>query len=460
MPEDNLGYVLLANVTATPLQQKSIDIVFDSLIGTASDDSATVQRDEANALVGKYVANFGPFRDERFTVLVKDGKLAVDVPGQRVYELKAPDSNGKRFFALTNQIAVSFQQDGKREALSLTMYQAGFQFECPREGVEYEPEVPLDVLQPLVGIYRHEKRQRNLKVIIVNNRLALDDGAFFELAPPDDENKWAIRANAKIARIRFNKDEGGSVRSLTRFRNGQQVELPRVANDSVDAIPTVDSLIARIRDGYGGDKVADLGHVKLTGKVIFVHQGGRGKITHLVSGVDRLKSEADLGKLGYLRAAFDGQRGWTDSAFKPFEELSGRRLTQLKYRHPLWLLQNWRAEFDNAAIVRLDEVDGEQVYLLKLSAEGIPTRMLAVSAESGLVLKEKTAEIAPGIGQVPVTLTYSDYRPVKGVMLPFKIVTETQHTGEILTQFESATSLDELHDGAFRLIPHANRHER
>ena len=149
--------MLLANVTVTPLQQKSIDIVFDSLVGDLSNDPGKVNRDEVSGLLGKYVANFGPFRDERFTALIKDGKLALDVPGQRIYELKTPDSEGKWHFSLTNQIAVSFQNDDDGKSISLTMYQSGFEFECPREGVEIEAEIPLEELQPLVGVYRHKK---------------------------------------------------------------------------------------------------------------------------------------------------------------------------------------------------------------------------------------------------------------------------------------------------------------
>ena len=185
----------------------------------------------------------------------------------------------------------------------------------------------------------------------------------------------------------------------------------------------------------------------------FVHQGARGKVTLLISGVNRLRSDIDLGKLGYVRTAYDGERGWSDSAFAPFEELFGPRLKQLRFQHPLWLLQDWRELFNSAAIVQTGEVDGEKVFVLKLSAKGIPTHTLHVSAESGLVLKEETVAIAPGVGQLPLTYTYTDYRAVDGVMLPFKIVAKTLQSGEIVTQFESATSLDELNDDEFRLTP-------
>lgn len=462
LPEHNLGFVLLANVTATPLQQKSIDIVFDSLVGTVSKESGIVKRDEVSGLLGKYIANFASWRDERFTVLIKDGKLALDVPGQRVYELKAPDSKGKWYFALTNQIAVSFRKDDDDKPISLTMYQNGFEFECPREGVELEAEVPLKELQPLVGAYRDEKQKITVNIIIFNNRLAIKQpgGRLFEMAPPNDEKKWALRANRKRLQIRFNKAENGSIRSMTRFEIGKEVEMPRVAKGLEDSIPTIDSLITQICDGYGADSIANLGHVRLTGTMTFVNQGASGKVTHLISGIDRFISDIDLGKLGYIRTAFDGKRGWSDTAFAPFEELAGPRLKQLRYSHPLWFLQNWRDVFDSASIVQSGEVDGQKTFLLKLSAKGIPTRTLYVSAESGLVLKEKTAVIASGIGQLPVTNTFTDYRAVNGVMLPFKIVSKTLESGEIVTQFKSAITLDELPDSAFRLSPTSDRQDK
>lgn len=459
LPEHNLGYVLLANVSATALQSKSMDIVFSSLVGAASEDSKNVKHDEVDGLLGKYVANFGPFRDERFTVLAKDGQLAVDVPGQRVYELKTPDSEGKWFFALTNQIAVSFERGDDGKSTSMTMYQAGFEFECPREGMELETEVPLERMQPLVGAYRDEKRKLNVQVTIFNNRLAIDapDGGFFTLAPPDDEGKWALRANKERLQIQFNRDADGTVRSMTRFEKGKELEMPRVAEESEDAIPTVEALIAQMHDGYGADQLADLGYVSLTGKVSMIHQGGRGQVTLVLSGDGRLMSDIDLGKLGYIRTAYDGERGWSDSAFSSFEELFGQRLRQLEYSHPLWHLQQWREVFDSVAIVRSSEVDGEKVFVLKLSAEKIPTRTLYISAQSGLVLKEETVEIAPGIGQLPVTFAYADYRPVRGVMVPFKIVSKIPQSGKTVTQFENATTLDELADDAFELTPPSDR---
>ena len=45
------------------------------------------------------------------TVIVQGGRLAIDLPGQRVYELLDPDESARRQFAMTDQIAVSFVHD-------------------------------------------------------------------------------------------------------------------------------------------------------------------------------------------------------------------------------------------------------------------------------------------------------------------------------------------------------------
>lgn len=456
LPEEALGYVLLANVSATPLQQDSIALVFDAILADSTDEVADTSREDVRPLLGKYVANFGSWNDARFTVLMNDGKLAIDVPGQRIYDLEKPDKDGKRSFTLTDEIAVSFKIDEDGRAISLTMHQSGFDWECMREGVTAEPEVPLEKLQAYSGQYRDPKTDRRVTVEVRNNRLVIvDRNRGFELAAPDEDGKWAMRANKARLQVRFNESEDGSIRSMTRFQNGREVEMPRVQGAANEGAMTVDGLLALVRKGYGAGRVADLGHVQLHGKVHFVHQGVHGEATQLLSGIDRLSFHIDLGKIGDVRGVYDGERGWQRSSFAPFRELYGPALTQLRYKHPLWILQNWRRACDHVSIIGRATVDGQEAHLLRLSGQNVPARTVAVSVKSGLVLMEKTVEVASGLTQYPVTVQYSDYRPVRGVMMPFKIVSRATEMGEIVTQYETATTPKRVPEDAFRLVPRA-----
>ena len=113
-PESDLGFVLLTNVTTTPLQQLSINIVAEHLLSPAKQikERLALQSNESyQPFIGEYIGNFGPFKNAIFTAKIKDGKPAVDVPGQTVYTLKQPNEEGKWLFDLTDTIAVSFQRN-------------------------------------------------------------------------------------------------------------------------------------------------------------------------------------------------------------------------------------------------------------------------------------------------------------------------------------------------------------
>jgi len=99
--------------------------------GFAAEPAAKVP-DRFKPYVGSYLANFGQFTNVKFKVLVRDDKLAVDVPGQTVFELKGPDDQEKWYFALTDAVAVSFDRDPSGWVTGMRMYQAGMTFELPR----------------------------------------------------------------------------------------------------------------------------------------------------------------------------------------------------------------------------------------------------------------------------------------------------------------------------------------
>ena len=82
--------------------------------------------------VGKYLANVGPFKNVEYTVVMQNDRLAVDVPDQRIYELKDPDAEGKWHFVLTDQIAVSFDRNNSNQVKGMSLHQAGMTFTLPR----------------------------------------------------------------------------------------------------------------------------------------------------------------------------------------------------------------------------------------------------------------------------------------------------------------------------------------
>ena len=185
LPESDLGFVLLTNVTATPLQQESINLVWEHLAATEAVADVSTKTIDYQEFSGKYHANFASFKDAIFTFQVKEnGKPAVDVPGQMLYELKDPDETGKWYFTMTDTIAVSFDRAVDGSISAMRMHQNRMAFELPRKGVMIKPEIDASELQAYLGQYQSKTFNGPIKAIIQNHRLTLDvpDQMAFEAA--------------------------------------------------------------------------------------------------------------------------------------------------------------------------------------------------------------------------------------------------------------------------------------
>ena len=121
VPEENLGYVLLMNVSASPLRVPSLELVFDGLleerVEAAEQEEAVVagasypEEIRLEEHVGIYVANFAKFRDTEFEISINEGALAINIPSQISSDLLDPDAGGVWVSARSDRIGVSFEYD-------------------------------------------------------------------------------------------------------------------------------------------------------------------------------------------------------------------------------------------------------------------------------------------------------------------------------------------------------------
>ncbi len=129
VPEENLGYVFLANVTATPLQQGSIALVLESLLGEEKPEVEAWAEEKLQPYLGDYYLKA---IDANLTVNIAEGKLAVNVPGQTNYKLKWPTEKRRWVFELTDSVEVSFAEPVEDQVPSMTMHQSGVDMEAQR----------------------------------------------------------------------------------------------------------------------------------------------------------------------------------------------------------------------------------------------------------------------------------------------------------------------------------------
>ena len=200
------------SLSGIKLESKMDELLIHPELGEVNDRA----REQYAGYLGSYTANYGPFRNAEFVVTVQNGRLAVDIPNQVVYELEEPDEEGRWRFRISDEIAVSFELDDGGNVTAMMLHQAGYVFEMPR-GAPAEDEGYPEDMERYTGTYQTEDPNVTMGVVVREGRLALDipgQPIELELYPPDEEGRWYIRVNPTVA-VSFNETDDGRIDSLT-----------------------------------------------------------------------------------------------------------------------------------------------------------------------------------------------------------------------------------------------------
>ena len=148
---------------------------------------------------------------------------------------------------------------------------------------------------------------------------------------------------------------------------------------------------------------------------------------------------------------FDGAGGGQDTSFTPSEKLTGKQLANAKLGADFYGLLNWKTLFKSVEIRGMDKVGDEDTYVVVMKPEeGNPVTMY-ISTKTFLPLRRVSiysANDSSGL-EAPVSETYSDYRSVEGVMLPFHSVTKSISDGDIIVQVKDVKFDVDIPDTAF-----------
>ncbi|WP_428263210.1 serine hydrolase domain-containing protein [Haliangium sp.] len=424
LPEAGVGYVFLSNVSSTPVQESVGPLIFEALLGELpGGDEDAAPKEDFEPYVGEYEANFGPFRDARFKVLVnEDGKLAVDVPGQQVFELEPPDEQGRRGFAITDQISVSFERADDGRVLALYVHQAGFDFEAPRHGVTQPMRVEPAEVGPYLGGYESTEDKKSLTVGIHAGRLALDvpgQGRAYLDAPDKAGGDWVVRMKRSWY-VSFKRGKGGAVESLTVHRDDGEEEFRRVSGSAPAPALTSAELDSLRQPGRRARALTGLRMVVMEGRISLPNAGISGTYRAYVDGPRRYRQEIDFGKAGHILQVVNGNHAWTESSFDAPEQLEGLRLRQARIQHPLAVAGALRSSYDRIEPVGSETRDGRKVHVLRLRAGELPPATAYLDPDSGDVVEIESAEVH-AFGNVPTSTSFSDYREVRGAREPFRI---------------------------------------
>jgi hypothetical protein len=192
---------------------------------------------------------------------------------------------------------------------------------------------------------------------------------------------------------------------------------------------TADDIIARyIKTVGGADKIQSIKTLRRVGK-FRGDDGFEAVVVEESTRPNRVREEFSLQGMTGINA-YDGSTGWKIDPFggkKDPESLSEEELRSIvedsDFDEPLI---NYKAKGNKVELVGMDQVEGTDVYKLKVTLKSGDTRYYYMDTDSFVPIKYETKRIIRGTPQETET-TLGDYKQVGGWFLPFSM--ETRQKG-------------------------------
>lgn len=459
MPDQKLGFVLLTNVTGSPLGGFAMTTVWKNLVGEPpSDPKATASTNDPKAEVGQYKLAEA---NVTFEIAMKDGTLMLSVPGQppyplqnvagRRYKLTEPAPDG--FFVTFRAV-----KDKESETEMFLQQPQGDVIARKIVTTATTPAATTDAnsLSLLIGSYQSETSANVIEIAVRDGKPSL----VVPGQPPyplveSEKDKLRSPGLPEAYWIDVKRDEKGNVSAIVLNQPEGRFTLRRVKSEGVSSPIAADDLLAKMIEAYGGE--SNLRKHKTSVMNIEIDMESQG-----VTGYGVVKAKApNLAasemtitaldkKIGAIVSYFNGNAGGELMTFGPEEIYTGKRLEDIKAGSDFYDVLDWKKNYPSITVKRIAKVGDEDAYVVeKRSEKGSPITDY-VSTKTFLVLKRESVIHSDTTGvDIPQTEMFSDYRNVDGVMVAFKSTSSNIANGDVVVRVKEVKFDVELPDTAF-----------
>lgn len=447
IPEKKLGFVMLTNVSASPLGSELMPVIWENILGNPDKTQPTVN--ELQKEVGRYHFEAAGFDIE---VKLQDGKLIAIAPNQPTYTLENVSGRRYKLTGAPEGFFVTFKDS------EIYLEQPQGNFTLPKTNAETKIEVKNPAaLKELVGKYQSEKSQLIVEIKEVGGSVALvvegqqpyflseKEKDIYRMNPlPDDFSLKVKRsADGKISNIILAQPQGEpSFRRMDgKIDSGMKI--------------TVDELMAKTIEAAGGEA----NWRKITSRVTvadidLIHQGVTGTTISYAKFPNKSASETTMTAIGKTIAKgfefFDGTTGEEFFTFAPIEKYAGQKLEDAKLGSDFLSLLNWKTNYKTVEIKGMEKVGDEECFVVEFTPEKGTAAVEMYSTKTFLLMKRRGVIASSTSDQKsPYSVTFSDYRDVDGIKLPFKSVNTNSSTGDVITIVKSVKHNVAIDDKVF-----------
>lgn len=446
IPEKKLGFVMLTNVSGSPLGNELMPIVWENLLGNPN-QTQTVTADAMQKEVGKY-----NFKEAGFDVEVKmqDGKLVAIVPSQPTYILENVGGRKYKLNGAPDGFFVTFKDT------ELYLEQPQGNYTLPKAIAEQKPQ-NTDALKELIGKYQLEKGAMTVEIKEVEGKVALVvEGQQPYFLVEKEKDVYRTPPLPDDFSLKIKRGEDGKVLNIILAQPQGEPSFKKLDPNAVNTPKiTADELMAKSIEAAGGEA----NWRRITSRVTiadidFVNQGVKGTSTSYAKFPNKSASETTMTALGKTIAKgfefFDGTKGEELYTFAPVEKYAGKKLEDVRLGADMISLLNWKTNYKTIEVKGIEKVGDEDCYVVEFTPEKGTKVTELYSTKTFLLLKRRGVVSSSTSEQtLPYSITFSDYRDVDGIKLPFKMVSTSPSMGDIINIVKSVKHNDSIDDKMF-----------
>lgn len=447
MPDENIGFVMLTNVSGSSLGSELIPVIFDGIL--KEENQNAVSADDRKE-VGLYKFAAAGFDIE---VKMQNGKLVAVVPGQPTYVLEKVSGRKYKLGGAPDGFFATFKDD------SLYLEQPQGNFTLPKKGAESKTETNSESAREMIGKYQTADGKGTIEINVVDGKTSLVVGnqpAYPLIEKEKDLFRSPLLPDTYSVKVRRNVEN--KIEGITLVQPEGEFAFKYIGETEKNETPkiTVDELMTKTIEALGGEENLRKINSRVTEfEVNFVNQGLKGSGTSYAKAPNMAASKITVTALGKKIATlddyFDGTKGGELASFAPADVYTGQRLEDAKYNADFYPFVNWKTDNSKAEIIGMEKVGDEDTYAVRIKPEKANAVTYFISAKTFLPIKQTSVIVSNTSSQkVPVTTTMSDYRKVDGVMIPFKVSSENVGTGETIIYVKSVKQNVKIFEKEFK----------
>ncbi len=457
IPEKKIGFVLLTNVSGSPMGSDIMPVIFSNLTEQPKNEAVKLPLKTMQFMAGKYGTP-----DRNIEIKIEGEDMFIVVPGQPPYKLIRTAPRTFRAEGLPDGFGAKFSPE-TGDATELEMIQPQGNHKLPRLNADGKTAAATDTkpasvtAKELVGTYVTEmgnveikETDGQVKFLIKGQQpytlVQKPDGAFSMDPLPADQFSLKAKRDAagKITAIVVTQPAG-----VFEFKATNASDKPKI---------TADELQQKALAAAGGEA----NWRKVTSRVTeftmdLENQGVQAYGKQYQMAPNRSAAKTTFTALGKKIASewefFDGAGGQDVVSFAPGTVYAGKQLDDIRLANDFYGLLNWKTNYKTIEITAVKKVGGEDAYAVTFTPEKGTAFTEYYSTTTFLLLKrEGVIPSSTSSQQIPYSVEYSDYRDVDGIKLPFKTVNNNIGNGNIVTIIRSIKHNTKIDDKTFAPI--------